>query len=44
MRYSTKVLSSEHAYGFLLNTIESKRVEILGLEDWQGMIDELNLQ
>ena len=41
MRYSTKVLSSEHAYGFLLNTIESKRVEILGLEDWQGMIDEL---
>ena len=41
MRYSTKVLSYEHAYGFILNTIETKRVEILGLKDWQGMLNEL---
>lgn len=41
MRHSTKVLSYEHAFGFLLNTIESKRIEILGLREWEGMNDEL---
>ncbi len=41
MHYSTKVLSYEHAFGFLLNTIETKRVEILGLQTWEGMIKEL---
>jgi hypothetical protein len=41
MLYSTKVLSYEHAFGFLLNTLETKRVEILGLHDWRGMINEL---
>ena len=39
--YSTKVLSYEHAFGFLLNTLETKRVEILGLCEWKGMINEL---
>jgi hypothetical protein len=41
MRHSTKVLSYEHAFGFLLNTLETKRIEILGLREWEGMNDEL---
>ena len=44
MHYSTKVLSYEHAFGFLLNTIETKRVEILGLQIWEGMMKEAHLQ
>ena len=41
IRYSTKVLSYEHAFGLLLNTIETKRVEHLGLHEWEGIINEL---
>jgi von Willebrand factor type A domain-containing protein len=41
MRHSTKVQSYEHAYGFVLNTVETKRIEILGLRQWEGMADEL---
>jgi hypothetical protein len=41
MRFSTKVQSYEHAYGFVLNTVETKRVEILGLRVWEGMEGEL---
>ncbi|MDQ4101153.1 MAG: VWA domain-containing protein, partial [Thermoproteota archaeon] len=41
MKYSAKVLSNEHAFGFLLNTLETKRIEILGLREWEGMINEL---
>ena len=41
MRHSSKVLSNEHAFGFLLNTVETKRVEILGLQSWEGMESEL---
>lgn len=41
MKHSTKVLSNEHAFGFLLNTIETRRVEILGLRDWEGMANEI---
>ena len=41
MKYSHKVLSNEHAFGFLLNTIETKRIEIIGLREWEGMADEL---
>ncbi len=41
MRYSTKVQSYEHAYGFILNTVETKRVEILGLREWEGMENEI---
>jgi hypothetical protein len=41
MRHSSKVLSNEHAFGFLLNTVETKRVEILGLQSWEGMEREL---
>ncbi len=41
MKYSTKMLSYEHAFGFLLNTLETKRIEILGLREWEGMGGEL---
>ena len=41
MHHSTKVQSYEHAYGFILNTIETKRVEMLGLQEWEGMSSEL---
>src|ERR687888_2309973 len=39
--YSTKVLSNDHAFGFLLNTVEKKRIEFLGLLQWQGMEKEI---
>jgi hypothetical protein len=41
MKHSTKVLSYEHAFGFLLNTLETKRIEALGLREWEGMGSEL---
>jgi hypothetical protein len=41
MKRSSKVLSNEHAFGFLLNTLETKRIEILGLREWEGMINEI---
>jgi hypothetical protein len=43
IKYCTKVKASskEHAYGFILNCLETKRVEILGLEIWQGMTNEI---
>jgi hypothetical protein len=41
IKHSTKSLSNEHAFGFMLNTLETKRIEILGLREWEGMADEL---
>lgn len=41
MRFSTEVQSNEHASGFILNTLETKRIEILGLRDWEGMENEI---
>ena len=43
IKYSTKVKASskDHAYGFILNCLESKRIETLGLETWQGMFKEI---
>jgi hypothetical protein len=41
MHYSTKVLSYDHAFGLLLNTIETKRVEFLGFREWEGMVKEI---
>src|SRR5918998_597444 len=32
MKHSSKVLSNEHAFGFLLNTLETKRIKILELD------------
>src|ERR687891_523862 len=39
--HSTKVLSYDHAFGFILNTVETKRIELLGLSQWNGMRNEI---
>jgi len=36
-----KILSNDHAFGFLLNTIERRRIELVGRKIWQGMDTEL---
>jgi len=36
-----KILSNDHAYGFILNAIETRRIELLGIKVWKGMTDEL---
>jgi len=41
LKYSTKYLSDDIAYGHVLNTIEQKRVTLLGLREWSGMLNEL---
>ena len=43
IRHTSKVKVSrqDHAYGFILNTIETKRIEILGLRGWHGMTNEI---
>ena len=41
LRYSTKVLSYDHAFGFVLNALEKKRVESIGLDEWNGMVGEI---
>lgn len=41
LRFCEKILSDDHAFGFILNTIETRRIEILGRRIWNGMDDEL---
>jgi len=41
LAHSSKVLSNDHAFGSILNSIEQKRVEILGLNEWKGMENEV---
>jgi len=41
LAYSAKVLSYDLAFGHILNTLESKRVEHLGLKEWEGMEKEV---
>ncbi|MGI0003297.1 MAG: VWA domain-containing protein, partial [Nitrosopumilaceae archaeon] len=41
VRFCKKILSSDHAFGFILNTIETRRIELLGRKIWQGMDEEL---
>ncbi|HXV51045.1 MAG TPA: VWA domain-containing protein, partial [Nitrosopumilaceae archaeon] len=41
VRFCKKILSSDHAFGFILNTIETRRIELLGRRIWQGMDEEL---
>ena len=36
-----KILSNDHAFGFLLNSIERRRIELVGRKIWQGMDEEL---
>ena len=41
IKYCKKILSNDHAFGFILNTIETQRVEQLGREIWKGMDEEI---
>ena len=41
LRHCKKILSNDHAYGFILNTIETRRIELLGIKIWKGMTEEL---
>ena len=41
IRLCKKILSNDHAFGFILNTIETRRIELLGREIWRGMDEEL---
>ncbi len=41
IRYCKKILSNDHAFGFILNTMETQRVEKLGRGIWRGMDDEI---
>ena len=41
LRYCEKILSNDHAFGFILNAIETRRIELLGIKTWKGMVEEL---
>lgn len=41
IKFCKKILSNDHAFGFILNTLETRRIEMLGRKIWQGMDDEL---
>ena len=41
MKFCKKILSNDHAFGFILNTMETQRVEQLGRKIWKGMDDEI---
>jgi len=41
LKYCKKILSNDHAFGFILNTIETRRIELMGIKVWKGMNEEL---
>ena len=41
VRFCKKILSNDHAFGFILNALETRRIEKLGREIWRGMDGEL---
>jgi hypothetical protein len=41
LKHCQKILSNDHAYGFILNAIETRRIELVGIKVWGGMVDEL---
>ncbi|MDO7696809.1 MAG: VWA domain-containing protein, partial [Nitrosopumilus sp.] len=41
IKYSEKILSDDHAFGFILNAMETQRVEELGRRIWRGMDEEI---
>jgi len=41
IKYCKKILSNDHAFGFILNTMETQRVEELGRKIWRGMSEEI---
>ena len=41
IKFCEKILSNDHAFGFILNTMETLRIEQLGKRIWRGMDDEI---
>ncbi len=41
LKYCKKILSNDHAFGFILNTIETRRIELSGRKIWKGMDHEM---
>tara|TARA_B100000959_G_scaffold145312_1_gene152610 strand:+ start:7623 stop:9185 length:1563 start_codon:yes stop_codon:yes gene_type:complete len=41
IKYCKKILSNDHAFGFILNTMETQRIEELGRKIWRGMDEEI---
>ena len=41
IKFCKKILSNDHAFGFILNTMETQRIEALGRRIWKGMDDEI---
>jgi len=41
LKHCEKILSNGHEFGFILNTIETRRIELVGIKVWKGMVEEL---
>ena len=41
IKFCKKILSNDHAFGFILNSLETRRIEYLGREIWRGMDEEI---
>ena len=41
IKFCKKILSNDHAFGFILNTMETRRIEELGRKVWKGMDNEI---
>ena len=41
IKFCKKILSNDHAFGFILNTLETQRIEFLGRKIWKGMDEEI---
>jgi len=41
LKYCEKIMSNDHAFGFILNAIETRRIELLGVKVWKGMVEEI---
>ncbi len=41
IKHSSKILSNDHAFGFILNTLDTRRIETIGRRYWQGMDEEI---
>lgn len=41
IKFCKKILSNDHAFGFILNAIETRRIELIGREIWRGMDEEI---
>ncbi len=41
IKFCKKILSNDHAFGFILNTMETRRIEQLGRKVWRGMDEEI---